>query len=117
MAHYKKKTDGNQKAIVKGLTDRYGVGTVELLSTVGRGVPDLLCSAGGKNLLLEVKTDTGDLTPSQMEWHRQWKGQVAVVRNLDEAIEVIEEALGASGSHVVPTVPTGSHGLGNRNFV
>lgn len=94
MTRYKRRVDRNQKEIVKGLTERYGDGSVVLLSTVGEGVPDLLFGYAGVNLLLEVKTDDGTLTPSQIDWHARWPGQKAVVRSTNEAITVIEQAIG-----------------------
>lgn len=90
MGHKKKRVDSNQKEIIKGLTERYGKGAVVPLSTVGEGVPDLLVGVGNVNLLMEVKTDTGKLTPSQVDWHKQWQGQVAIVRSVDEAVAVID---------------------------
>lgn len=94
--------DRNQPDIVKALRRVPGV-TVQPLSSVGHGVPDLLvgtmlaclqCGLRAKaNLLLEVKD--GDkvpsaqvLTPDQVIWHAHWTGQVEVVKSIDEAFEV-----------------------------
>lgn len=88
-----KRVDRNQAEIVKGLR-KCGV-SVQSLSGVGHGCPDLLCGylgADGKrtNLLFEVKGEQGqDLTIDERRWHLQWNGVVHIIRNLDEAIAVI----------------------------
>lgn len=92
--------DRNQYEIVMMLRN---VGcTVQLLHKVGQGCPDLLVGYRGQNLLLEVKD--GELSPSarkltdrQVEWHRGWGGQVAVVCNVREAMA----ALGITGAEWV----------------
>lgn len=84
------KTDANQHPIVKALKDIFGPSCVFDLSTVGKGCPDLMVGVRGKTLLMEIKTDDGTLTPSQIWFHRNWDGQVAVVRSLADALKVIE---------------------------
>jgi Holliday junction resolvase len=84
---YRKKVDRNQKEIVQAL--RAAGATVELLHTVGAGVPDLMVGVNQTNYLLEVKTAKGKLTKDQVVWHAAWKGQVAVVRTVEEALAVI----------------------------
>jgi hypothetical protein len=92
--------DRNQSEIVLMLRT---VGcTVQLLHKVGQGCPDLLVGYRGQNILLEVKD--GELSPSarkltdrQVEWHRDWRGQVAVVCNVREAMA----ALGITGAGVI----------------
>lgn len=85
-----KRTDNNQAAIVAALR---AVGcSVECLHAVGHGVPDLLCGvpSTGMNLLLEVKMPTGKLTPDQRAWHGAWRGQVAVVHCIEDALRVVQ---------------------------
>lgn len=86
------KVDANQSDIVKAL--RAVGATVQVLSDVGKGCPDLLVGRAGKNYLLEIKD--GDkfkskrkLTPDQIEWHQEWCGQVAVVECVDDALVVV----------------------------
>lgn len=86
-----RKVDANQAAIVAAL--RAAGRTVEILADVGRGVPDLLVGLRGATFLLEVKMLGERLTPDQMEWHRRWRGHVAVVRTPQEAIDATEAAL------------------------
>ncbi len=83
------KVDDNQKAIVKVL--RHMGCSVQHLHSVGAGCPDLLVGYKNFNILLEVKDGTNapskqKLTPDQVIWHRDWRGQVEVVNSEDTAI-------------------------------
>ena len=91
---YARKVDTNQAAIVAAL--RQVGAEVQPLHTLGGGVPDLLVAFRGANYLLEVKD--GDkspskqaLTPDEAAWHARWlrKGQVAIVKTIDEALRAI----------------------------
>ena len=88
------KVDANQTEIVKAL--RQVGASVQSLAATGKGVPDLLVGFRGKNLLLEVK-DGGKvksarkLTPDQVEWHQSWRGHVAVVESVEQAIKILGE--------------------------
>lgn len=78
------RVDTNQAEIVAALRE---VGaSVQPLHQVGGGCPDLLCGIAGHNVLIEVKSDDGMLTPEQVVWHTSWAGQVAVCRSIDEAL-------------------------------
>lgn len=86
------KIDDNQTEIVAALR-KLGA-SVQILSAVGQGCPDLLCGFRGKNILLEIKDgnkviSAQKLTPDQVDWHRRWQGQKAVVNSVDAAIQVI----------------------------
>ena len=88
------KVDANQPEIVKAL--RAVGATVEHLHKVGAGCPDLLVGYKGVNYLVEIKD--GSLPPSarklnerQVPWHRDWRGQVAVANNIEEALNIILE--------------------------
>lgn len=68
--------------------------TVADTSRAGEGFPDLVCGYRGKNYLLEVKDgrkkkSAQKLTPAQVVFHGDWKGQIATVKNLEEALEVV----------------------------
>jgi hypothetical protein len=85
-----KRVDSNQVEIVKELR-RLGM-EVEHLHAVGKGCPDILVGYKGKNVLLEIKRDEkAKLTPDQVLWHHSWKGQVAVVTNVIDAIKAVKE--------------------------
>lgn len=86
------KVDDNQPEIVKAL--RKAGATVTPLHAVGNGCPDLLAGWKGANLLLEVKDgkkppSARKLTKDQQKWHVTWGGQVAVVKDVKEALEVL----------------------------
>ena len=81
------RVDANQADIVAAL--RAIGASVQCLHTVGMGVPDLLVGLRRVNVLLEVKTARGRLNKREREWHRDWLGQVHVVRNVEEAIAVV----------------------------
>lgn len=89
--------DANQSEIVAALR---GVGaTVQPLHTVGKGCPDLAVGWRGQNYFLEVKDgkkppSARTLKPDQVEWHGGWKGQVAVVKSVDEALSAIGAKVG-----------------------
>lgn len=81
------KVDRNQAEIVAALR---GVGaSVQPIHRVGQGVPDLLVGRGGANYLLEVKMPKEKLTPDELEWHLSWRGQVAVVYGIEDALQVV----------------------------
>jgi hypothetical protein len=86
------KVDGNHAEIVAALR-RTGAQVVSL-APIGQGCPDLLVGrADGdgrpRNYLLEVKTDTGKLTPDEQEFFSNWPGQVRIVRCVEDALKVI----------------------------
>ncbi len=84
--------DANQHEIVSAL--RACGCDVQLLHQLGGGVPDLLVGVKGKNFLLEVKDGNKApskqrLTSDECEWHKSWRGQAVVVRNVKEAIQAV----------------------------
>ena len=78
-----KRADENQFEIIQKLRT-IGV-SVQVLSNVGFGCPDLLCGFCGRNVLMEVKSDSGKLDHYQQKWHDLWKGQVAIVYSWQDA--------------------------------
>ena len=86
----RRRSDENQAEIIEGLR-RIGC-SVQVLSSVGHGCPDLLVGFRGTNVLIEVKNVSGRgrrLTEDEQRWHDEWRGQADVVTNLEEAIEVM----------------------------
>lgn len=89
------KIDANQPAIVKALR---AIGCdVMVLSAVGDGCPDLLVTAPifpRRTMLIEIKdgakppSERG-LTMDQVEFHREWRGEIHVVKSVDEATAVV----------------------------
>lgn len=86
------RVDRNQAEITEAL--RAIGATVQPIHAVGDGCPDLLVGYRGLNILLEVK-DGGKppskrrLTEDEEAWHQKWRGQVATVETIDQAIEVV----------------------------
>lgn len=87
-----KRIDANQVAIVAAL--RQVGATVQILSAVGKGCPDLAVGHRGTNYLFEIKD--GDkvrskrkLTPDEQAWHDEWRGQVCVVESVEDALSQI----------------------------
>ena len=88
-----KRVDDNQAQVVRAL--RAEGWSVAHLHAIGKGCPDLLVGAKGKNYLLEVKdgSKAWKLTPDQVIWHYNWKGQVAVVITPENAVQTINNLL------------------------
>lgn len=89
----KARTDANQTEIVNAL--RAVGASVEILSGVGKGCPDILCGYKGHDYLLEVKDGRKSpsrrrLTPDEAVWHSSWRGWVRVVNSVDEALAAID---------------------------
>jgi hypothetical protein len=83
--------DGNQNAIVDQLR-QLGF-SVCILSSVGKGVPDLLLGRYGKNWLIELKDEKQPpskqrLTDDELNWHNKWHGQVALCNSLIDILNV-----------------------------
>lgn len=86
------KIDANQPEIVAAF--RAVGASVQPLHSVGQGCTDLLVGFRGQNYAVEVKDGSlppsaRKLTPAQVEWHGAWRGQVAVVNSVDEAMSLI----------------------------
>lgn len=87
MPGYARRTDANQSEIVRAY-EQVGA-TVRTLQLEAGGIPDILVGLQGVNYLVEIKTDTGELTPAQVKFFVEWKGQKAIVRDTSEALRVI----------------------------
>ena len=91
---YAARVDANQTQIVSAL--RAAGATVQSLSAVGQGCPDLLVGYQGINILMELKDgkkppSERKLTSDQIVWHSEWKGVVFLVTNVDEALQLLME--------------------------
>ena len=83
---YRQKPDSNQGEIVQAL-EKIGCSVYDA-SRVGE-IPDLIIGFRGLVCLLEVKTPTGRMKKSQIQWHKEWNGHSCVVRSPMEAIEAV----------------------------
>lgn len=75
--------DANHAEIVKRYEQQYC--NVIDLSKVGFGCPDILIALGRRCFLREIKTEDGELEPSQIRFASVWRGpKIEVIRTLDE---------------------------------
>ena len=86
------RVDDNQGQIVEALR-RVGC-SVWSLAGVGKGFPDLAVGFRGRNLFLEVKDGSTppckrQLTPDEEAFHASWRGHVAVVESVEDALKIV----------------------------
>lgn len=81
------RVDVNQDAIVTAL--RKAGCSVLSLARIGGGAPDLLVARANKLYLLEIKTDGGTLSQSQLDWINGWNASVSTVRSIEGALAVV----------------------------
>ncbi len=84
----RRRSDSNQGGVVNALR-KLGF-SVEILSNVGNGVPDLLIGKFGINFLVELKSGKKWMTEDEKVWHSKWKGSAIVASSLEEVIEKID---------------------------
>jgi Holliday junction resolvase len=87
-----RRTDANQREIVD--TFRKMGASVQILSDIGKGCPDLVVGIRGINYLVEVKDGSKApskqrLTEPEQVFFDTWKGQVCIIKNQDEAVRLI----------------------------
>lgn len=68
--------------------------SVQSLAGVGCGCPDIAVGFAGKNYLFEIKDpdkapSDRALTDAEKKFHRFWRGQIAVVETVDDAIRIL----------------------------
>jgi hypothetical protein len=86
-----RRVDNTQREITAAL--RAAGCSVAILSDLGRGVPDLIVATpAGDNILIEIKSPGGKLTPAEAEFIAGWLGPVFVVSDIDQALTVIRGA-------------------------
>ena len=84
--------DANQPEIVKAL--RQAGATVTSTATIGKGFPDIAVGFRGTNYLMEIKDgnkppSAQKLTKDERDWITEWRGQVAVVNSIEQALKEI----------------------------
>ncbi len=92
MGRYSRRVDDNQEAITKAVR-QMGV-SVWVTSSLGDGAPDEVWGFRGKNWLVEIKdgekyASQRKLTPCEKAFHDRWRGQIAIISNLEEAVKLI----------------------------
>ena len=86
------RVDGNHAEIVAAL--RAAGCSVLSLHQVGAGCPDVLAGIDGRNLLIEIKDGSKPpsrraLTDDEIAFHAAWRGQIAVVATVAEALQTL----------------------------
>lgn len=87
-----KRVDANQAEIVEALR---AVGcSVAITSDLGKGFVDIVVGRAGANFLMEIKDGRKSkskrkLTPAEREFHQAWRGQVCVVKSVDDALRIV----------------------------
>ncbi len=90
------RVDANQEQIVSALR---ACGATVRVVTMGDGVPDLLVGYRGYTLLLEVKDGNKSpsaraLTQAEQKFFDEWTGGlVAIVNNVDEALDILKKCV------------------------
>lgn len=82
-----RKVDANQPEIVEAL--RAAGASVQILSGVGHGCPDIIVGLKGRNYLFEIKAPGGAMTRDEITWEKQWRGQYTIVRSAYQALECL----------------------------
>ena len=81
------KRDKNEKQIIRFL-ERCGASVIQLDDP---GICDLLVGYNSINILCEVKSEKGKLTPTQIKFFETWQGQKAVVRSIKDVKQVLRD--------------------------
>lgn len=93
------RVDENQQAIVDAFR---ALGcSVLLLHQVGKGAPDLAVGCRGLNYFVEVKDGNKPpskrkLTADQVDFHRDWRGQICVVETVQGAVDLVKSWTGSN---------------------
>ena len=86
------KVDSNQSEIERAAR-KLGCSWLSL-APLGFGAPDALIGHAGPrgrhNLLIEIKPDDRALESAQTKFHLEWRGQVAVVRSVDDLLRLLK---------------------------
>lgn len=86
------RADGNQQTLIDA-AEEFGC-TVCVTSMVGGAFPDLVIGQasrwGRRNILIEVKNVETIITPGQLAFKRDWRGQVDIARTVDELLAVLK---------------------------
>jgi hypothetical protein len=88
-----KRTDRNHAEIINALRK---IPNLSVFSTheVGKGFPDIVIGYKGVNYLIEIKDgnkppSARKLTDAELQFHSNWKGQIKIVNNLDEVLNLL----------------------------
>jgi hypothetical protein len=95
VSNHSTKRDANHAAVDLALrTDGW---QTRDLHSVGKDFPDIIASQPGINLLVEVKSKRGKLSPGQETFHRTWAGPCIVAYSGEEAVAKARAELARRG--------------------
>jgi len=68
-------------------------------------VPDLIVGCSGRNLLVECKSPVAishrnqgkDLTEEQVQFHAEWRGEIALVRSIEDVVNLVKQTRREAG--------------------
>lgn len=87
--HGRYRQDSNQSEIVRFL--EACACSVQVLSNVGNGLPDILVGVRGQNYLLEIKSsEVAKHTKKQLEFYEHWRGQWVRVNSINDVIQFLK---------------------------
>lgn len=88
-----KRTDRNHAEIINALRK---IPNLSVFSTheVGKGFPDIVIGYKGVNYLIEIKDgnkppSARKLTEAELQFHFNWRGQIKIVNNFDEVLNLL----------------------------
>lgn len=81
------KVDGNHRQILDALK-QMGWSVCDT-SRLGEGKPDAFIARSGRVIALEIKSVRGKPNAAQNRFKRDWRGEYAIVRTVEGALELI----------------------------
>ena len=92
-----KRVDNNQKKIVEKF--RQLGASVQILSMIGKGCPDILVGLNGKNYLFEIKNPDQPisqqvLTEHEIRFFANWNGHVEIIKTEEEVTNFVKSCYG-----------------------
>jgi hypothetical protein len=82
-----KRVDINQAEIVKMLR-AFGASVIDL-HEVGHGCPDILVGYKWHSFPMEIKSAEGKLTPDEVKFNEEWRGNYYIVHSFEEAVQIL----------------------------
>lgn len=88
-----KKVDANQREIVKAFRDK-GM-SVLVMSSLGKGAPDIAVGAKGMTFFFEIKDgkkprSATKLTECESKFFDTWKGHIGIIYSVEEVNDFVE---------------------------
>jgi Holliday junction resolvase len=84
-----KKVDSNHADIAQAF--RSCGCSVFSIASIGGGAPDLVVGKYDCNMLVEVKTDDGELNDLQEQFWDRWLGRIVIARDMDDVQKTVRE--------------------------